>query len=385
MLELRPNCELCDRDLPPESPDARTARTSARSAPRASDAGVSPRRLPELRRRVSSRVRIRPAGDWRDGTGLAHDPPGDRRPSHAVHARRARGVRRDASTRAARCEVTSTPRPARSGAPFTMRACSSRSRAGSSRSSSSPSSAGRPRSVFAAGVYPPGALGRVPRAVRRAPGRAARAGRPDPRVRAVARRRPLRGPARRDRHRGERDRHDVPAGAADRRAGAKPVARAAPRLHGPGDPRLARGAGQLVDEAHDRGRGSPAAPALAARGPLDGRGAGRERAAALRRQPQRRPSTTSRPGWPRCPTACPAPCSALEVIAAAVALGLLALHISILGRGLGPVLVAAALVRLLLLVTFDLDRPTRGLIKVPATPLVVERASMELPPAASGP
>ncbi|MEO1639347.1 MAG: DUF1272 domain-containing protein [Pseudomonadota bacterium] len=23
MLELRPNCELCDRDLPPESPDAR--------------------------------------------------------------------------------------------------------------------------------------------------------------------------------------------------------------------------------------------------------------------------------------------------------------------------------------------------------------------------
>jgi uncharacterized protein len=23
MLELRPNCELCDRDLPPDSPDAR--------------------------------------------------------------------------------------------------------------------------------------------------------------------------------------------------------------------------------------------------------------------------------------------------------------------------------------------------------------------------
>ncbi|HTK34068.1 MAG TPA: DUF1272 domain-containing protein [Caulobacteraceae bacterium] len=23
MLELRPNCECCDRDLPPESPDAR--------------------------------------------------------------------------------------------------------------------------------------------------------------------------------------------------------------------------------------------------------------------------------------------------------------------------------------------------------------------------
>jgi hypothetical protein len=75
----------------------------------------------------------------------------------------------------------------------------------------------------------------------------------------------------------------------------------------------------------------------------------------------------------------------LEVLAAAVALGLLALHISILGRGLAPVLAAAALVSLLLLVTFDLDRPTRGLIKVPATPLVAERASMVLPPAASGP
>jgi hypothetical protein len=46
---------------------------------------------------------------------------------------------------------------------------------------------------------------------------------------------------------------------------------------------------------------------------------------------------------------------------------------------------AAALVSLLLLITFDLDRPTRGLIKVPATPLVAVRASMELPPAASGP
>ena len=76
---------------------------------------------------------------------------------------------------------------------------------------------------------------------------------------------------------------------------------------------------------------------------------------------------------------------ALEVIGAAVALALLALHISILGRGLVAVTGAAALVTLLLLVTFDLDRPTRGLIKVPATPLVSVRASMALPPAATGP
>jgi hypothetical protein len=72
---------------------------------------------------------------------------------------------------------------------------------------------------------------------------------------------------------------------------------------------------------------------------------------------------------------------ALEVIGAAVAMGLLALHISLLGRGLLPVLAAASLIVLLLLVTFDLDRPTRGLIKVPATPLVSVRASMVLPPA----
>ena len=75
----------------------------------------------------------------------------------------------------------------------------------------------------------------------------------------------------------------------------------------------------------------------------------------------------------------------LEVIGAAVALGLLALHISLLGRGLVPLFAAAALVTMLLLVTFDLDRPTRGLIKVPATPLQALRASMVLPPAANGP
>jgi hypothetical protein len=41
-------------------------------------------------------------------------------------------------------------------------------------------------------------------------------------------------------------------------------------------------------------------------------------------------------------------------------------------------------VTLLLLVTFDLDRPTRGLIKIPATPLESVRASLIPPPAAGG-
>jgi hypothetical protein len=75
---------------------------------------------------------------------------------------------------------------------------------------------------------------------------------------------------------------------------------------------------------------------------------------------------------------------ALEVIGAAVAMGLLSMHIAVLGRGLFAMLAAAALMILLLLVTFDLDRPARGLIKVPDTPLVAARASMVLPPAANG-
>ena len=75
----------------------------------------------------------------------------------------------------------------------------------------------------------------------------------------------------------------------------------------------------------------------------------------------------------------------VELFGAAIALGLLAFYLSILGRGVSPVLLAAALITMLLLVTFDLDRPTRGLITVPDTPLVALRASMELPPAAQGP
>jgi hypothetical protein len=75
---------------------------------------------------------------------------------------------------------------------------------------------------------------------------------------------------------------------------------------------------------------------------------------------------------------------ALELLGAAVALGLLAMHLSVLGRGLLTSALAALLVTLALTVTYDLDRPTRGLIQVPDTPLEQVRASMDLPPAASG-
>jgi hypothetical protein len=75
----------------------------------------------------------------------------------------------------------------------------------------------------------------------------------------------------------------------------------------------------------------------------------------------------------------------LEVLGAAFAFGLLALFTAMLGRGATTVGLAAALVTVLLLVTFDLDRPTRGLITVPDSALVGLRASMVPPPAANAP
>jgi hypothetical protein len=76
---------------------------------------------------------------------------------------------------------------------------------------------------------------------------------------------------------------------------------------------------------------------------------------------------------------------ALEVLGAAIAFGLLALYTAMHGAGATTVILAGALVTLLLLVVFDLDRPTRGLIRVSDAPLVALRASMAQPPAAGGP
>ena len=75
----------------------------------------------------------------------------------------------------------------------------------------------------------------------------------------------------------------------------------------------------------------------------------------------------------------------LEVVGGALALGLLALHLTTFGQGVFTVVLAAVLVALILLVTFDLDRPTRGLIQIPADPLINLRISMNAPPAASAP
>jgi hypothetical protein len=75
----------------------------------------------------------------------------------------------------------------------------------------------------------------------------------------------------------------------------------------------------------------------------------------------------------------------LEILGAALALGLLAAYLAIVGRGVVAVFLAAALVTMLLFVTCDLDRPTRGPIRVPDSPLKNVLESMQLPPAAGAP
>jgi hypothetical protein len=75
----------------------------------------------------------------------------------------------------------------------------------------------------------------------------------------------------------------------------------------------------------------------------------------------------------------------LEVIGASVAVGLLGAHLAIGGRGVFGVMLASALIAFLLLVTADLDRPTRGLIQVPDSALTDQLESMTQPPAAPGP
>jgi hypothetical protein len=75
----------------------------------------------------------------------------------------------------------------------------------------------------------------------------------------------------------------------------------------------------------------------------------------------------------------------LEVLGAALALGLLAAYLAIVGRGVLAVLLASGLVAFLLLVTADLDRPTRGMIQVPDAALRNELTSMMQPPAAAAP
>jgi hypothetical protein len=75
----------------------------------------------------------------------------------------------------------------------------------------------------------------------------------------------------------------------------------------------------------------------------------------------------------------------LEILGAAVALGLLGAYLAIVGRGVVAVSLAAVLVTGLLFVICDLDRPTRGPIQVPDTAIKAVAEEMQLPPAAAAP
>src|SRR5262245_51818787 len=84
MLELRPNCEWCDRELPPDAADARICSyecTFCADCVRDVLHDVCPNCGGGFQVRP-----IRPARALRDGTGLVNDPPGDRR-RHSRYSR----------------------------------------------------------------------------------------------------------------------------------------------------------------------------------------------------------------------------------------------------------------------------------------------------------
>jgi hypothetical protein len=81
----------------------------------------------------------------------------------------------------------------------------------------------------------------------------------------------------------------------------------------------------------------------------------------------------------------PSPVLWLQVLASALALGVLGMLLAAHERGVFMALLAAGLVAVMLLVIFDLDRPHRGVITIPDGPIVAVRQSMEAPPPAVGP
>ena len=84
MLELRPNCELCDRDLPPEAADARICSYECTFCADCVE-DVLHDVCPNCGGGFQARP-IRPAHAWREGAGLVNDPPGDRRRHTALRA-----------------------------------------------------------------------------------------------------------------------------------------------------------------------------------------------------------------------------------------------------------------------------------------------------------
>ncbi|MGZ9810622.1 DUF1272 domain-containing protein [Pseudoroseicyclus sp. H15] len=76
-LELRPNCEFCDRDLPPDAPDAMICTyecTFCRDCVQRELQNVCPNCGGGFAPRP-----IRPAQEWRPGLSLAQRPAGTQR------------------------------------------------------------------------------------------------------------------------------------------------------------------------------------------------------------------------------------------------------------------------------------------------------------------
>ena len=84
MLELRPNCELCDKDLAPEAPDARIC-TYECTFCAACVEDVLHDVCPNCGGGFQPRP-IRPRTAWREGTGLDNEPPGAKR-RHTAYTR----------------------------------------------------------------------------------------------------------------------------------------------------------------------------------------------------------------------------------------------------------------------------------------------------------
>ena len=75
----------------------------------------------------------------------------------------------------------------------------------------------------------------------------------------------------------------------------------------------------------------------------------------------------------------PTPVMILLVLGSAIAVGVLAFYLTLLGKGLATSLITAAVVLIILFVSFDLDRPQRGFIQIPDAALVQLRDSFDQP------
>jgi hypothetical protein len=79
MLALRPNCELCDVDLPPHAPTARICSYECTFCAECVE-NILHNVCPNCGGGFVPRP-IRPQQEWRTGSGLVNDPPDARRRS----------------------------------------------------------------------------------------------------------------------------------------------------------------------------------------------------------------------------------------------------------------------------------------------------------------